>query len=99
MTKTYWPMVPLGEFLMQSQEREPVLAVRNFPNFGIDRLLQVGEASPGSADRNRPLRSTKMLDIEIRVPPIESQQRFGELLRKSEAFLPSILDRALKGEL
>jgi type I restriction enzyme S subunit len=76
-------------------------------------LLHVGEASPGSADRNRTLGARAMLDIPVPVPPIEQQLWFGRLLAKVErirrirsetapvhqAFLPSILDRAFKGAL
>ncbi len=94
----------------------PEIATPEFVAFYLlspQGLFQVGEASPGSADRNRTLRSRKMLDIEVPLPPIEEQQRFGELLQKSKcvkhnrqttlkklnALLPSILDRAFKGEL
>jgi len=73
----------------------------------------VGEASPGSADRNRTLRSKKMLEIEVPVPAFTEQQRFGRLLARVDAarqiredaaksrtaLLPSILDRAFRGEL
>lgn len=76
-------------------------------------LYHVGEASPGSADRNRTLSSKKMLEIEVPMPPFEKQQQFDELLvrvaeignaraeatRTREALLPSILDRAFRGEL
>lgn len=76
-------------------------------------LYHVGEASPGSADRNRTLSSKKMLDIEVPVPPYCQQQRFDRLLARisaarharndasnaRDALLPSILDRAFRGEL
>jgi type I restriction enzyme S subunit len=76
-------------------------------------LYHIGEASPGSADRNRTLSSKKMLDINVPVPPIEEQRRFDDLILKvasardirakvaksQEALLPSILDRAFKGDL
>jgi len=76
-------------------------------------LYHVGEASPGSADQNRTLSSKKMLNIEIPLPPFELQQRFDELLSRvsaarnaraqaanaRDALLPSILDRAFRGEL
>ena len=74
-------------------------------------LYHVGEASPGSADRNRTLSSRKMLDIEVPVPPFHQQQRFDKLLARitdarrvrnkganaRDALLPSILDRAFRG--
>ncbi len=76
-------------------------------------LFYVGEASPGSADRNRTLSAKKMLEIPVPVPPIEQQQRFDALLAKvtttravrtqatsaRDAMLPSILDGAFKGAL
>ena len=76
-------------------------------------LYHVGEASPGSADRNRTLSSKKMLDIEVPLPPFARQRQFDELFlrvvavrnaraeatRAREALLPSILDRAFRGEL
>jgi len=76
-------------------------------------LYNVGEASPGSADRNRTLSSKKMLDIEVPVPPFHEQQRFDRLLdqiagsrrirnesaKSRKALVPSLLDRAFRGEL
>jgi type I restriction enzyme S subunit len=76
-------------------------------------LYQVGEASPGSADRNRTLSSNKMLEIPVPVPSYDKQQWFDDLLSRinavrrmrketatiCDAMLPSILDRAFKGEL
>lgn len=76
-------------------------------------LYHVGEASPGSADRNRTLSSKKMMEIEVPVPEFKAQQQFDRLLqrievarrdraevkRAREALIPSILDRAFRGEL
>jgi len=76
-------------------------------------LYHVGEASPGSADRNRTLSSKKMLDIEVPLPPFEKQRQFDQLLLRfaaarnaraaaahaRDALLPSILDRAFRGDL
>lgn len=76
-------------------------------------LHHVGEASPGSADRNRTLSSKKMLDIDVPVPSLSEQERFDRLLaridaarqvrtdtgKSRDALLPSILDRAFRGEL
>ena len=90
------------------------VATANFLCFHLlssEGLLYVGEASPGSADRNRTLSAKKMLEIPVPVPPIEQQQRFDALLAKvtttravrtqatsaRDAMLPSILDRAFKG--
>lgn len=76
-------------------------------------LLRVGEASPGSADRNRTLSSKAMIDIQVPVPPYDRQLWFDRLLAKArmafeirsdaaairQAMLPAILDRAFKGAL
>lgn len=76
-------------------------------------LYFVGEASPGSADRNRTLSARAMLEIQVPVPPYEQQLWFGRVLSRindvrgirrevtaaRDAMLPSILDRAFKGEL
>jgi len=76
-------------------------------------LFYVGEASAGSADRNRTLSAKKMLEIPVPVPPFEQQQRFDALFARvttacavrtqataaRDAMLPSILDRAFKGAL
>jgi type I restriction enzyme S subunit len=92
------------------------VATANFLCFHLlspEGLYQVGEASPGSADRNRTLSSNKMLEIPVPVPSYEKQQWFDELLSKisaarnvrkeaatvRDAMLPSILDRAFKGAL
>jgi type I restriction enzyme, S subunit len=92
------------------------VATANFLSFHLlspEGLYQVGEASPGSADRNRTLSSKKMLDISVPVPPFDQQRRFDALLLKvtaardirreatttRDAMLPSILDRAFKGAL
>jgi len=74
-------------------------------------LYHVGEASPGSADRNRTLSARAMLEIPVPVPPYEQQLWFGRVLSRMnevhklrreaaaarDAMLPSILDRAFKG--
>jgi type I restriction enzyme S subunit len=76
-------------------------------------LQKVGEASPGSADRNRTLNVKALLQIPIPVPPFEKQRWFDKLYQEvctvkslhtqtaSElnALLPAILDRAFKGGL
>lgn len=76
-------------------------------------LYHVGEASPGSADRNRTLSSKKMLELSVPVPAYRDQLKFDSLLKKCRltseahqkaaaarnALLPSILDRAFKGAL
>lgn len=76
-------------------------------------LRKIGEASPGGAGRNRTLGLAKLVEIEVPVPAYEKQVWFNhlkakvrELLttqKKAEielnAMLPSILDRAFKGEL
>jgi type I restriction enzyme, S subunit len=76
-------------------------------------LFHVGEASPGSADRNRTLSAKAMLAIRVPVPAIDKQVWFDNLQAKAisaariradagrirNALIPSILDRAFKGEL
>ena len=76
-------------------------------------LHYVGEASPGSADRNRTLSTKSLLRIPIPVPSFEQQLWFDGLCRQVDslkrlqtetaaelnAMLPSILDKAFKGEL
>jgi len=77
---------------------------------GLERL---GRASPGGAGRNRTLGLKPLERIKVPVPPIEQQLWFDSLQAKVdrlkalqaqtraelEALLPSILDRAFKGEL
>ena len=76
-------------------------------------LFYVGEASPGSADRNRTTSASAMCEIEIPIPSLDKQNVFVEATAKIaalkqlqsqsaaelEALLPSILDRAFRGEL
>jgi type I restriction enzyme S subunit len=76
-------------------------------------LYHVGEASPGSADRNRTLSAKAMLEIPVPVPRYEQQIWFDRIwarvmearkLRREaaaarDAMLPAILDRAFRGEL
>ena len=92
------------------------VATANFLCFHLrspEGLYHVGEASPGSADRNRTLSSNKMLEIPVPVPSYEQQRWFDDLQSKivavrnvrkeasaaRDAMLPSILDRAFKGAL
>jgi type I restriction enzyme, S subunit len=76
-------------------------------------LHEVSEASPGSADRNRTLGAKAFMRIPIPVPKYNEQQRFETLCAEVDALkrlqaettaelvalLPSILDKAFKGEL
>ena len=76
-------------------------------------LEKLGEASPGGAGRNRTLGLDALSKIEVPVPPIDQQLWFDSLQNKMEslkkhqeqtstqldALLPSILDKAFKGEL
>ena len=92
------------------------IATANFLCFHLlspDGLFHVGEASPGSADRNRTLSSKKMLEIIVPVPPVDEQRRFDKLMSMvadarlirneatlaRDAMLPSLLDRAFRGTL
>ncbi|EMI15698.1 restriction modification system DNA specificity domain-containing protein [Rhodopirellula maiorica SM1] len=76
-------------------------------------LFHIGEASPGSADRNRTTSARKVCAIPVPVPNFEKQKYFSDLLKRvslarelrekfavlRSSMLPSILDRAFKGEL
>ncbi len=76
-------------------------------------LHEVGEVSPGSADRNRTLSAKGFMRIPIPVPKYVEQLRFDKLCEgvdalkrlqaetavELDALLPTILDRAFKGEL
>lgn len=75
-------------------------------------LNQIGAASPGGAGRNRTLGLKKLAAVMVPVPEHKKQLEFCELLKKFnniqierengkkklKALLPSILDKAFKGE-
>jgi type I restriction enzyme, S subunit len=94
----------------------PGVATAEFVCFHLlspEGLSRLGEASPGSADRNRTLGSKSLLAIPVPVPPISLQKWFNSLIgwagklealvaatqRELDALLPAILDRAFRGEL
>ena len=94
----------------------PGVATARFVCFHLltsEGLYDIGEASPGSADRNRTLNSKALLRIPIPVPPFEQQVWFDQLCHQADALkrlqtetaaelnalLPSVLDKAFKGEL
>ena len=72
-----------------------------------DGLLQIQEASPGSADRNRTLAQDRLEAILVPVPPLKLQQGFenvrlkvrdfsaahAALTRDASALLPSMLNK------
>jgi type I restriction enzyme S subunit len=74
-------------------------------------LHELGEASPGSADRNRTLSTKALMNILIPMPPYDEQRRFDDLCQRLstlkrlqtetaaelDALQPSILDRTFKG--
>ena len=76
-------------------------------------LEKIREASPGGAGRNKTLGLKKLEKIEVPVPSYEKQIWFNSLQKKMteiqdaqranetelEALMPSILDKAFKGEL
>jgi hypothetical protein len=76
-------------------------------------LHHVGEASPGSADRNRTTNVKQLMEIPIPVPPYAAQLRFDALQAKLDALralqsetaaeldalLPSVLNQAFAGKL
>lgn len=94
----------------------PSLTTPRFVCFHLltpEGLHEIGEASPGSADRNRTLGVKALGQIPIPIPPFEQQLWFDDLCGRVDtlkrlqaetaaeldALLPSILDRAFKGEL
>jgi type I restriction enzyme, S subunit len=76
-------------------------------------LEKLGEASPGGAGRNRTLGLEALGKIKVPIPSIEKQLWFDALQSKittlkqiksqkridMDALLPSILDKAFRGEL
>lgn len=74
-------------------------------------LEQIGQASPGSADRNRTLAAKRLEKIKVPIPSMKTQLEFMKLmkfrqeiqknreksLRHSDALLPSLLDRIFNG--
>jgi len=74
-------------------------------------LEQIGQASPGSADRNRTLAIKRLSKIKVPIPSLGCQREFLALLRLRdkieslqdknnkhfEALLPSLLDRIFNG--
>lgn len=76
-------------------------------------IEQIQAASPGSADRNRTLAMKRLEKIKVPVPDYDKQLKFNQLQRYVEkikqaqsenetelkALMPSILDKAFKGEL
>lgn len=92
------------------------LATGNFVYFHLltnEGLLAVGEASPGTADRNRTLSTKALLRIPMPVPEYKIQVWFDELCAlvgklgkvqaarnvELDALLPSVLAKAFSGEL
>jgi len=92
----------------------PMVATARFVCFHLltpEGLFHVGEASPGSADRNRTTSAKALMQIPIPAPPYEQQLWFDNLYNQIEcarrlqsevtaeldALLPSILDKAFKG--
>ena len=78
-----------------------------------DGIEQIQAASPGSADRNRTLAMKRLEKIEVPIPDYDKQLWFNRLQdqvatiqqaqadnqTELDALLPSILDKAFKGEL
>ncbi|MCZ0867234.1 hypothetical protein O0V09_18715 [Dasania sp. GY-19] len=76
-------------------------------------IEKVREASPGGAGRNRTLGLKKLEKIEVPIPDFGKQLWFNQLQQKVadikqaqlsnavelEALMPSILDKAFRGEL
>jgi type I restriction enzyme S subunit len=76
-------------------------------------LSDIRAASPGAAGRNKTLGINKLEAIEVPLPPLPEQQKFGELLRRLrvantihreaaeslEHLIPAVLHQAFRGEL
>lgn len=76
-------------------------------------LEDINACSPGGAGRNKTLGLDKLMKINVPVPDIELQKMFVELLHKANTMkeyhtqtekeltelMPSLLDKAFKGEL
>lgn len=94
----------------------PGIATARFVCFHLltpEGLYEVGEASPGSADRNRTLSAKAFMQVSVPMPEYGKQLWFDALYQKADsiaqaqsesspelaALLPSILDQAFKGEL
>ncbi len=94
----------------------PNVATSRFVCFYLlteEGLGKIGEASPGTADRNRTLNAKALMKIPVPVPPIEKQLWFDNLYaevaslrelqaqtqEELDALLPSVLDKAFKGDL
>jgi type I restriction enzyme S subunit len=63
----------------------PTVAIASFVCFHLltpEGLDEVGQASPGSADRNRTLSTKALLRIPIPLPAFDKQVKFDELCRK-----------------
>jgi len=79
----------------------------------LEGIEQIQAASPGSADRNRTLAMKRLEKIKVPVPDYDKQLWFNQLQSyvekikqaqseneiELEALMPSILDKAFKGEL
>lgn len=75
---------------------------------GAEGLEKIGDASAGTADRNRTLSLAKLAKIEVPVPPLEVQREFTALQatvaalkarhvvirQSSAALMPSVLEQA-----
>lgn len=79
----------------------------------FEGVAKLSQASPGTVARTRTLNNKLLMQIEIPIPSIELQKEFVELLEKTNAIkehhkqteqeltelMPSLLDKAFKGEL
>lgn len=79
----------------------------------FEGVAKLSQASPGTVARTRTLNNKLLMQIEVPVPSIELQREFVELLNKTNAIkehhkqteqeltelMPSLLDKAFKGEL
>lgn len=89
--------------------RKVVRAVQDTYLLSPEGLFAIGEASPGSADRNRTLSARKLMEIEVPVPRYSEQKALDCLVEKVRAvrmeaqsaaqiraaLLPAVLHEAL----
>lgn len=101
-------------FISCVADEEKALAVFLCYHFLSQKGLEdINACSPGGAGRNKTLGLDKLMKISVPVPSLELQREFVELLEKTNAIkehhkqteqdltelMPSLLDKAFKGEL
>jgi len=65
---------------------------------GPGGIAALGQASPGSADRNRTLAVERFQSIELELPDIDEQARIGRILRETRSSIALFESNAKEGE-